>query len=951
MIWVQYLAFGVSIGAAFALVAVGIVVVYRASGVLNFAHASIGVAAAYTNFELMERTSLPVGVGLAVAIGVGALLGLASHLLVFGPLGQASQTVKLIVSFGLSGVIQGLIGIVWSRLETPVTRGNTVFSVEDGPEIAGAVLVWQRVAILVFGIALSVAIAVLLKRTSFGIQLRALAQNPVAAQLAGVDDRRVQGLAWAISGATAALAAVLLLPFGPVNPLALNGLLIKSFGAALLGGFVSLPASLVGGLALGIGQELLQGFPAPLDGLRTVLAPLTILALLFLRVERFFVSEQEARAVEGDERLFASGVRIPFIGTPKGWLLGSAAAAVAVLPMSGFWAFVTTRAVLFAVLALSLVILTGWTGQVSLMAGTFAGVGTCFAWVFDTKLGFDFLLTVPLAALATIPVCALAGLAALRLRPLYLAVATLALAGLFDESLFRQDWFANGGETMTVTRPGWLESDHRFAVFTILASGLLFAFAAGIARGRTGRAFRMVRDNPLAASAGGVNPVKYRLLSFALSAAYAGAMGALFAYLLQAVSTGQFSFFVMSLTAFGLAAVGGIRSPLGAVIGAFAFVQLTEIFRSSGTVSDFTALGVGAGIVVVVSYSPDGLVGVGQKLVARLRGDASGTTELIDDTAVDPSVGTSDTATESGPGTGTGTGTRTRTGTEPAPSTNGHTTVTSRSAGDARSNGSTPAGDAPVLEARDITVRFGGNTAVDRASVTARPGEIVGLIGPNGAGKTTLLNAISGFVPTETGEVELEGRRIDHLIPYQRARIGLGRSFQDARLWPTLTVREALLCGFHAETATNTLEEGMGLASVGAEEERIAARAAELLGLVDLDRYLDNLVSELSFGTTRAVELAWLAARDPVALLLDEPASGLQQSEVRALGGLVHAIRGEAAVIVIDHDVPFVSGLADRMVALHLGVVIAEGSADEVLSDDQVLESYLGTGRYAEAPA
>jgi branched-chain amino acid transport system permease protein len=312
-------------------------------------------------------------------------------------------------------------------------------------------------------------------------------------------------------------------------------------------------------------------------------------------------------------------VRVPVVGRPGAWAAGAAAVAVAVLALSGFWAFVTTRAALFALLALSLVVLTGWSGQVSLMPGTFAGVGACAVWVLDTRLGFPLPLAVPLAGVATIPVCAVIGFAALRLRPLYLAVATLAFAALFDETVFRQRWIANGGDQLRVARPSYLAGDHVYAVLVLAVSAVLFAFTAAFARDRVGRAFRMVRDNPRAAESSGVNPVKYSLLAFVLSAFYAGVAGALLAYLLGAFTTAEFSFSVMSLTAFGLAAVGGIRSPLGAVVGAFAFVQLTELFRSSGSVSDWTAVAVGAAIIAVMARNPDGLVGLGQRAAAMVR--------------------------------------------------------------------------------------------------------------------------------------------------------------------------------------------------------------------------------------------------------------------------------------------------------------------------------------------
>jgi ABC-type branched-subunit amino acid transport system ATPase component len=248
-----------------------------------------------------------------------------------------------------------------------------------------------------------------------------------------------------------------------------------------------------------------------------------------------------------------------------------------------------------------------------------------------------------------------------------------------------------------------------------------------------------------------------------------------------------------------------------------------------------------------------------------------------------------------------------------------------------------------VLDVRGARVRFGGVTAVDGVDLAVAPGEIVGVIGPNGAGKTTLLDAVCGYAALADGEVHFQGHRVDGMLPYRRARLGMGRSFQDARLFPSMTVREVLLGALHPAFSSGFLAEALYLPWARADESAARDRVEHLLGLVDLHRYLDHQVSQLSFGTTRAVELVWLAARQPGLLLLDEPASGLQQSEVRALGALIERVRGDAAVVLIDHDVPFVSGLAHRLVAMDLGTVVAEGRPDEVLSHPAVLQSYLGT--------
>ena len=256
-----------------------------------------------------------------------------------------------------------------------------------------------------------------------------------------------------------------------------------------------------------------------------------------------------------------------------------------------------------------------------------------------------------------------------------------------------------------------------------------------------------------------------------------------------------------------------------------------------------------------------------------------------------------------------------------------------------------------MLAVEGVIVRFGGITAVDDVHLTVEPGEIVGLIGPNGAGKSTLLDAVSGFAALAGGQVRVGGVEVTRLLPYQRARLGIARSFQDARLYPSMTVREVLLSAHHEHRRNGVFAEGLGLPDVRREDALAIAAVEELMDLVDLRPYLDHLVSELSFGTTRAVELAWLAARRPQLLLLDEPASGLQQSEVKALGALIRRIRGEAAVVLVDHDVPFVCELADRLVAMDLGRVIATGHSSDVLADEHVVRAYLGDGRYAKAGA
>ncbi|HUP85473.1 MAG TPA: MFS transporter [Acidimicrobiales bacterium] len=256
-----------------------------------------------------------------------------------------------------------------------------------------------------------------------------------------------------------------------------------------------------------------------------------------------------------------------------------------------------------------------------------------------------------------------------------------------------------------------------------------------------------------------------------------------------------------------------------------------------------------------------------------------------------------------------------------------------------------------VLEAIDIVKRYGGVTAVNGASFQLHEDQILGLIGPNGAGKTTIFDMISGFIPMNGGQVFFLGHDVSGWPPYRRAAAGLGRSFQDARLWQSLTVREAMAASLaQSVEITSPLAAAFGLPSVAESESRIDARVEELIGLLGLGAFRDKFISELSTGSRRMVEIATLIGNDPKVLILDEPSSGIAQKETEALGPVLKEVQRftGCAILVIEHDMPLLASIADHVVALELGGVIAFGTPDEVLNHPRVIESYLGTASYEE---
>ena len=251
----------------------------------------------------------------------------------------------------------------------------------------------------------------------------------------------------------------------------------------------------------------------------------------------------------------------------------------------------------------------------------------------------------------------------------------------------------------------------------------------------------------------------------------------------------------------------------------------------------------------------------------------------------------------------------------------------------------------PVLEAVDLSVSFGGIRAVDGVSLSVAAGEIVGIIGPNGAGKTTLFDLISGYTRPGSGRVYLDGLDVTRAGPARRARLGLGRSFQDARLFPAMTVEETIAVALDRSVGvTNPLSAALHLPGWAASERKVGLGVDELIELLSLEAYRTKFLRELSTGSRRVVDLACVVAHRPSVVLLDEPSSGIAQRESEALGPLLIRIRDTlgASLVVIEHDMPLLAGIAGRMVALDQGQLVGEGTPEAVLHDPVVIASYLG---------
>jgi ABC-type branched-subunit amino acid transport system ATPase component/branched-subunit amino acid ABC-type transport system permease component len=898
-----YIVAGLVAGAIYGLAATGLVLTYKTSGIFNFGHGAVATIAAYVFYWLHVGHNVPWPLAGVLSVFVlGPIVGLlfelmARRLSVLPTICKVGATIGVLLS------VEAVAGLWYpSQLEFPS------YLPTDTVRILGANVTYEQIIIIVVSVAIVAALFVFFRYARLGAAMRAVVDNPELVGLTGTRPQTVRRWSWVIGTSFAALAGVLLAPITALNASVLTLLVVQAFGAAAIGYFSNLPLTFAGGLVIGIGSSLATkyvGNSVWLAGLPACL-PFIVLFIALLVTPKRLLAERRAVAVVPPRQPWRAPTRVRNVFFAVFLLLGIAAPSVAGVHIDQF-----TTGLCYVMLFLSLGLLVKTSGQISLGHLAFAAVGAAIFAHFSVNLGVPWLLAVFLAGLLSMPVGMLLAAPAVRMRGVFLALATYGFAILLEQGFFTQSiMFTQNVTGVPAPRPflSWLSvsSDRGFYYVVLAFAVLAVAIVVTIERTRLGRLLKAVSDAPNVLETQGATVNLTLVIVFAISAFIAGIAGSLIGATTTFVGGGAFASFT-SLTLLAVMSLLQGRVPWYAILGAAGIAVIPSYINLSNISSYMQILFGLSAIQIALLY--DKLPGVPPWLRRALEGlGGEGRSREIARSA----VGT-DGSKESPPAIP-------RRGSEPSQG----------------------------LAISDLEVRYGGVLAVDNLSLSAPIGRVTGLIGPNGAGKTTTFNVCSGLVRPTRGSVTLHGEDISGRGPASRARFGLGRTFQIVQLFNSLSVRENVSIGREASMAGGNLwTQVVSRRGDAAELRRAVNRAAEI---ARIDRLLDRPTSELTTGQRRQVELARCLAGPFDVLLLDEPSSGLDQNETAEFGESIRQIfqESESAILLVEHDMALVRQICDYVYVMDFGQLIFEGTVDEMVTSEVVRAAYLGAEEASE---
>lgn len=586
--------------------------------------------------------------------------------------------------------------------------------------------------------------------------------------------------------------------------------------------------------------------------------------------------------------------------------------------VNNYWIDVAFFVGVYVLLGLSLNIVLGEVGLFNLGHAAFYAIGAYTTAILYTQLRVPIVVLLPLSALVAGGFAYLVTSPIIHLRGDYLCIVTIGIGEIVRITALNNPFgLTKGANGLTgIGNPDFgifsIQSPTQFYFYVWVIIALVIIGLLNLQKSRVGRAWNYIREDEIAAEASGINVRHYKLLAFVIGTALAGIAGNIYGSKMMIVSPTNFTF-MESCLIFVIVLLGGLGSIPGNLLGAAIIVVFPEVFRQFAS---YRLLFFGAALVAMMVFRPGGIlprkrekVGFGGLGISGLPTD--------EDAFLEEAL----KAVPSG-----------------LPGSDGRQTLTASASASAQ-----PLENDIVLETQGITMLFGGLMAVSEFDLKVRRGRITALIGPNGAGKTTLFNVITGIYRPNSGKVLFMGEEITGLKPHRIVAKGVARTFQNIRLFPSLTCIENVMSGPHCHAHHGVWSSIFHFAGQQKEERRILERAAHRLHQAGLWEYRNELARNLPYGKQKVLEIARALASDPQLLILDEPSSGLNDKETEGLMEFLTQLVHEGfTMLLIEHDMNVVMGISDSVTVIDMGYKIAEDLPQNIYNNPKVIEAYLG---------